>query len=201
METPLRSSVDTVVADTSRAFGTFVGLLWLCVLVGIVATRAVDTASVQFVGPVELLWAATFVVAALGTTWLEGGGYERLGADPDGGPTFAWLVVLFVPLAFLPLWLASTRLLGEPTVPNIPFVLFATLLSGWLAFYGGLERLDLESDDFTRVFGYVVALGVPIAGAAWLFDDGTVVSDPVAAALAIVVQAAACWLGVVRRGR
>ncbi|WP_339105666.1 hypothetical protein [Haloterrigena salinisoli] len=80
MATTLRSSVDTVLADANRAFGTFVGLLWVCLLVGLLVARAAAPASSELVGPAELGLSAAFVAAALGTTWLEGGGYERLGA-------------------------------------------------------------------------------------------------------------------------
>ncbi|WP_436346007.1 hypothetical protein [Natronorubrum sp. FCH18a] len=194
MVTSLRSSVETVLADAGRAFGTFVGLLWGCLLAGLVGARAVALSSYDLVVPPEFGWVALFVVAALGTTWLEGGGYERFGADPDGGATLAWLAIFFVPLAFLPTRLAFGFLTGLQALDYL-FALATTLCSGWLAFYGGLERLGLAPDDFLRVVVYAVALGAIPVGAVVLFDATWLTDDLVAAAVAAGVQLAACWLG------
>ena len=194
MATTLRSSVDTVLADANRAFGTFVGLLWICLLAGLLVARAAALASTELTGPTELGWAAAFVAAALGTMWLEDGGYERFGADPDGGATFAWLAVVFVPLAFLPSRFALESLTGLGGLDPL-LALPTTVVAGWLALYGGLERLDLATADFARVIGFALALGaIPVAAAA-LFDVPRLTDDRVAATVAMGVQLAACWLG------
>lgn len=194
MATLLRSSVDTVIADAGRAFGTFAGLLSVCLLAGLLVARAAALASAELTGPAELGLAAAFVAAALGTMWLEDGGYERFGADPDGGPTFAWLAIVAVPLAALPARYALGLLIGSGVLDPL-FALPTTLFAGWLAFYGGLERLGLTAGDFDRVVGFVVALGAVPVGIAMLFDASWLTEDRVAATVATGVQLAACWLG------
>lgn len=195
MATSLRSSVDTVLADAGRAFGTFVGLLWVCLLAGLLVARAAALAPSDPSGPVELGWAAAFVAAALGTTWLEGGGYERFGADPDGGPLFAWLAIVVVPLAVLPARYAVGLVLGSGVLDPL-LAVPTTLFAGWLAFYDGFERLGLASAALDRVLVYVVALGAVPVGIAALFDAPWLTDDLVAATVAMGVQLAACWLGV-----
>ena len=194
MATTLRSSVDTVIADAGRAFGTFAGLLSVCLLGGLLVARVAALASTELAGPTELGLATAFVVAALGTMWLEDGGYERFGADPDGGPTFAWLAIVAVPLATLPARYALGLLIGSGALDPL-FALPTTLFAGWLAFYGGFERLDLTASDIDRVAGSVVAFGAVPVGIAALFDASWLLEDRVAATVAMGVQFAACWLG------
>ena len=197
MTDSLRSSIGGVFAELSRSFGTFVGLAWLCVVVGMVVARAAALSIRDVPVPHELLWIGVFVVALLGTGWLADGGYERLGADPRGGGTFAWLALFFVPFAFLPLRFAL-GVLTELQVFDYLFVLATILFAGWLAFYGGLERLGLTPDDFIRVIVYVVALGAVTVGAVVLFDAAWPATDLGAATVAVALQLAACWLGFTR---
>ncbi|WP_440770965.1 hypothetical protein [Natronorubrum sp. DTA28] len=195
MSNTRRAGVGGIIVDLGRAIGTFFGLAWLCFVVGIVLARATGTSMAAVPVPVELVTFGVLAVAFVGTSWLVDGGYERLGADPSGGATFAWLAVLFVPLAFFPTRLALGFLAGEPGVLDALFVLTATLFAGWLAFYGGLERLALVPDDFLRVAVFAVALGsIPVA-AVLLADIGWLATDLAAATVAAGVQAGACWFG------
>ncbi|SEH13181.1 hypothetical protein SAMN04487967_1200 [Natronorubrum sediminis] len=172
----------------------FAGVAWLCVVTGTVLARVSD-ASVTAV-PAEWLGISVLAVAFVVTSWLVDGGFDRLGADPSGGLTFVWLAIFFVPLAFFPTRVALDAVANSAGVLDAAFILATTLFAGWLAFYGGLERLSLAPDDFLRIGVFVVALGSPPVAARVLADVTWFAVDPVAGALAIAVQGGACWLGV-----
>ncbi|TYL38337.1 hypothetical protein CV102_11010 [Natronococcus pandeyae] len=193
MDTSVRVDVNGILATVAASIGTFVGVAWLCFLAGAAVVRLLD---VSLAGVPDQAVTLTLVVVALGVTgWLEDGGFERLGADPDGGPRFAWLAIFFLPLAFSPLPVAL-RLLADSTSPFGAFVLGSTVLAGWLAFYGGLERLGLEPDDFVRVFGVALALGAVPVAAVVLLDVAWLTEAPIVVAIAVVVQCLALWVGL-----
>ncbi|WP_137289396.1 hypothetical protein [Natronorubrum halophilum] len=195
MAETLRSSVGEAFADFGRSVGTFVGFAWTCFIAGMVLYRAAGASLDEVPVPEELLIVAIIGVAFLGTSWFIEGGYDRIGADPDGGATFAWLALFFVPLAFLPSRMALGSLAGGPGVLDALFLLGTVLFSGWLAFYGGLERLGLVPDDFIRVIVYAIAIGVIAVAVVVLFDIARLSTDLGGAAVAMAVQLAACWLG------
>ncbi|AHG01157.1 hypothetical protein HALLA_18325 [Halostagnicola larsenii XH-48] len=205
MTNSVRANVGSVLADFSRTLGTLVGLLWL-VFVGAVF---LDGGADVLIGapplPGGLFWPVAFAVALGGTVWLVEGGYDRLGADPTGTWTFVWLAVFFVPLAFLPLQFAVGSLASAAGFAgpfsgalNAGFVLVSTIASGWLAFYGGLDRLGLEVDDFIRTFVFAVGLALVPLAAVVLFEATWLAGDYVAAAIALAVQVGAWWVGVTR---
>ncbi|APX97944.1 hypothetical protein [Natronorubrum daqingense] len=187
-------ALSATLVGLGRSLGTFAGVAWLCVVTGTVLARVSD-ASVTAV-PAEWLGISVLAVAFVVTSWLVDGGFDRLGADPSGGLTFVWLAVFFVPLAFLPTRVTLDAVANSAGVLDAAFILATTLFAGWLAFYGGLERLSLAPDDFLQIAVFVVALGAPPAVVAVLADASWLTIDPVAVALALVVQGGACWLGV-----
>lgn len=187
-------ALSAALVDLGRSLGTFAGVAWLCIVTGTVLARVSD-ASVTAV-PAEWLGISVVAVAFVVTNWLVDGGFDRLGADPSGGLTFVWLAVFFVPLAFLPTRVALDAVANSAGVLDAAFILATTLFAGWLAFYGGLERLSLAPDDFLRIAVFVVTLGsLPVAAFA-LADVAWVTVDPVTVILAIGVQGIACWLGI-----
>lgn len=201
MTDSVRASLKRAGTDVSRSLGTFVGLLWLVFLGAVLLETGVDVPIGIWQLPNGLFWPVAFAVTLGGTAWLVEGGYDRLGADPTGAWTFVWLAVFFVPLAFLPLQfavgsLASATGSADPfsDVLNAGFVLVSTIMSGWLAFYGGLERLGLERDDFIRVFVTAIGLALVPVAVAVVFDVTWLTGDYVAAAVALVVQVGAWWL-------
>ena len=195
MSGSVRATLETTVADLSRSIGTFVALVWIATVLVIAVTGLADGSPTA--GPItaELLWVVVFVLAALGAAWLVGEGYERLGIDPSGVWTFVWLAILFLPLAFLPLRIALGAVAADPLLLNAVFSLTVTVTAGWLALYGGLERLGLAPDHFIRVIVYVIALGAIPLAATVLFDVAWTSDERVTALLAVSVQIAACWLG------
>lgn len=90
-------------------------MAWLCFLAGAAVVRLLD---VSFDGVPGQAVTLTLIAVALGVTgWLEDGGFERLGADPDNCPRFAWLAIFFsrwrrVAVQCLALWI------GLETVQN-----------------------------------------------------------------------------------
>ncbi|WP_049928404.1 hypothetical protein [Halopiger goleimassiliensis] len=191
----VRATLETTVTDLSRSIGTFIALVWIATVVVMVGTGLADRSPAAGPIPGELLWVVVFVVAAIGATWLVGDGFDRLGVDPSGVWTFVWLAIVFLPLAFLPLRVALEAFTTETMLLNAAFALAATVAAGWLAFYGGLERLGLEPDDFIRVTLYAIALGALPIAAFVLFDLDWLTTDRVTATLAGLVQVAACWFG------
>ncbi|SDR35140.1 hypothetical protein [Natronobacterium texcoconense] len=198
MSEPLRSSVGDAVAELSRSLATFVGIVWLCFVVSLVVVRALQATVTDVSVPSEPIWIVVFAVAIVAAGVLSEGGYERFGADPSAGWTFAWLAIFFVPFAFAPLRIAIGLVVANGPLFDALFVLGATLGAGWLAFYGGLERLALEPADFVRVIAYAVALGI-VPAAAFLLVDAAWLTAGVGAAVATVVQIGACWLAFTPR--
>ncbi|KDE59929.1 hypothetical protein EL22_15225 [Halostagnicola sp. A56] len=205
MTDSVRASVGNVVTDLSRSLGTLVGLFWLVFVGAVVLDEGVSLSTGTWSLPNGLFWPVAFAMALCGTAWLVEDGYDRLGADPTGAWTFVWLAVFLVPLAFLPLQFAVGSLASavgsvDPFsgVLNAGFVLVSTIAAGWLAFYGGLERLGLELDDFVRTFVFAAGLALVPLAAVVLFDVSWLTDDYAAAAVALAVQVGAWWLGVVR---
>ena len=198
MANAFRPSVRDAVAEFSRSLGTLVGLVWLLLVASLVVEQVADASPAEGPVPVELLWIGALAVAAAGAVWLVDDGYERLGADPAGVWAFVWLAVFLVPLAFVPLRLAAGYLAPADLPLDAAFVLATTVAAGWLSFYGGLERLALELDDFIRVLVYAVALGLVPVAVAVLADAALLTDDRVAAGVALAVQLGACWLGLTR---
>lgn len=205
MTDSVRASVGNAVADFSRSLGTLVGLLWLVFVGAVLLDEGANLSIGAWSLPSGLFWPVVFAVVLGGTVWLVEGGYDWLGADPTGTWTFVWLAVFFVPLAFLPLQFAVGSIASATgsagpfsDVLNAGFVLVSTIASGWLAFYGGLERLGLELDDFVRVFGSAVGLALVPVAVAVVFDVTWLTDDYIAAAVALAVQVGAWWLGFAR---
>lgn len=194
MATSLRSSLADVLAGLSRWAGTFLAVVWLCAFGGSVLARVagISMDGVPISGQLVVL--GVLLVAAVLTGWLTDGGYERLGADPAGATTFAVLAIFALPFAFAPVRLALGFLIELPLLDFL-FIFCTTVAAGWLAFYGGLERLGLAPDDFIRVLVYVIALGAVLAVVALVFDPAWLTDDRAAAAVVIALQFVACWLG------
>lgn len=200
MSDPFRPSVRSAVTDFSRSLGTLVALVWVLLVASVALGRAVDVSMAGETVRIELFWLAVVAIAGVGAVWLVDGGYDRLGADPAGVWSFVWLSIVVVPLAFVPLRIAIGFLTPAASLLDTAFVLGTTLAAGWLAFYGGLERLSLALEDFLRVFGFVLALGSVPTVAVLAFDAAWVIDPHVGASLAVAVQVAACWLGFARVG-
>ncbi len=127
--------------------------------VGTTGTPAVAFAALAFVA----LWRLS--------TWLDNGGYERLGAASDGAGTFFWLVVLYLPWGFLPTLAAVDRLVVLPYDIFLPATVASfSPVAAWLAFYGGADRLGVDSSTFDRLIGGWLATLVVGASAALLLD-------------------------------
>lgn len=193
-----RPSLRSAAGDLSRTLGTLVAVCWLVLASSAVLARTTDVSVVAGLLPVELFWAVAFVLAAVGAAWLVGGGYDRIGADSTGVWSFVWLAIFLLPLAFVPLRVAVGFVDPTGSLLDTVFVFAVTVVAGWLAFYGGLERLGLILDDVVQVVVFVVALGsIPVL-AVFLFDVDWVVRPPIAVVVALAVQVAACWLGLSR---
>lgn len=110
---------------------------------------------------------AAVVVTVVAASWLlaarlDRSGFERLGGDPGDAVSFAWLLVLYLPLGFLPA-LAAVEELAGPAVDGRLLLPAATAVfapvAGWLAFYGGRERLGADEVFFTRLVGTWLVVG------------------------------------------
>ncbi|WP_135820502.1 hypothetical protein [Halostella litorea] len=130
-------------------------------LVGVPAEAGLPTAAVATGGALAV-WALA--------SWLDDGGYDRLGADRDGATGFFWLLVLYLPYGSLPTLAALDRLLDLPADLVLPATVWAlTPVAAWLAFYGGLDRLGLDGRVFERlVGGWLAAVLVGFVAAATL---------------------------------
>ncbi|AXR80223.1 hypothetical protein [Natrarchaeobaculum sulfurireducens] len=193
-----RPSLHSAAGNLSRTLGTLVAVCWLVLASSVALARTTDGSVVAESLPLELFWAVAFVLAAVGAMWLVGGGYDRIGADPTGVWSFVWLAIFLLPLAFVPLRVAVGFVDPTGSLLDTVFVVAVTVVAGWLAFYGGLERLSLTLDDVVRVVVFVVALGSISLAAIFLFDVDWVARPPIAVVVALTIQAAACWLGLSR---
>ncbi|MCU4927049.1 hypothetical protein OB905_13855 [Halobacteria archaeon AArc-dxtr1] len=190
-----RSSVGGALSVLASSVGTVVGLAWLGVAIGLVVSRVVGLSGTENPTLVRVSAIAILAVALAGTTWLVEGGYERIGADPNAGGQFAWLAIFFVPLAFAPTRVALGSVTGTAGVLDALFVLATGVAAGWLAFYGGLERLGIVPQDFLRVIAYAIAFGLVVAAAAVVLDLALLDDDRAIGVAALGVQIAACWFG------
>jgi len=148
---------------------------WLATFAGGCYLLAAGSALVGVPAEPPVPVAAAAVVAALAVwglaSWLDDTGYERLGADPDGATAFFWLLVLYLPWGLLPTLAALDRLLDLPADLVLPATVYAlTPVAAWLAFYGGLDRLGLDGDDFERLVGGWVAVAAVGFAAATALD-------------------------------
>lgn len=140
------------------------------------------------------------VALALLTVWLEDGGYERFGADPTAGGTFAWLFMLYLPVAFAPTMVALSATV-EWRHLQTPWLVFAlAAVSAALAFYGGLEALEIEPANLLST-GVVAAClgGLVLAGNA-LLEPAWATSDAATVLGAAAIQLVALWVGCGRVG-
>ncbi|MEY7848931.1 hypothetical protein AB7C87_06955 [Natrarchaeobius sp. A-rgal3] len=166
----LRTTAGSMLTEIAAAIGTFVGLVWLTANVVLAGVQGTDLSPATAGVPEELVWLGILGVASLGTIWLERDGYRLIRADPNGGGNFAWLSVCYLPFTFLPVGYALALLFEIPAVFVNLYLVACVLLGGWLAFYGGLERLDLEISSFAWTF--LVVFGAALV----LFTAETVVS-------------------------
>lgn len=171
--------VRAAIGEILAAVGTFVVLLWTGVHLVRTLEASVGVALTPAVVPELWRWVVLLALAAVLTIWLERRGYRRLGADPAGGWTAAVLAVVSLPLSVLPIGIALSALgvLSASVLP--PFLLACVAVAGWLALYGGLERLGLESGQF--LFAAALACVPPVA---IVVTDALVDLGSVAAALA-----------------
>ncbi len=186
----------SLLTDLGRAFGTAVGVAGVTILVGVTVARlaGVTTADLESVAPLEVVGVGVLVLAVGLASWLEDGGYERLGADPTGGARFAWLAFFYLPLAVLPLRVAlgATTTSGPTGVATLSVQLGCVALAAWLSLYGGLDRLGLETRHVGHAALAGVGLGILTAVIATVLEP----SDALVALVALVAQLTALWVAV-----
>ncbi|RQG97405.1 hypothetical protein [Natrarchaeobius oligotrophus] len=197
----IRTTAETMLTEIGTAVGVFVGLAWLAANVATVAGTVGDW-SVLAVGVPEVgRWLGVLAVASLGTIWLERDGYRSVRADPTSGGEFAWLSVCYLPVGFLPTAYAVGQFVSIPAAANL-YLIACTVGGGWLAFYGGLDRLGVDSDRFgwtsLVVFAVVlvaVAIDSTIGPPATLETIEPLGADVAVASLAFVCQSLALVVG------
>lgn len=213
MSNPLR----TVGAQARSATGWIAVQLGLFLLLGLLLAnlaRAVDVYT--GVGPSDagISRGAAFVGAILLVgalaTWLQAGGYERLGADRSGLGEFVALGLVGLPFSLLPAVAAVSVLVGTVPAARSLYQLGCALVAAWLGLYGGLDRLDLDADLFSWAPIYVLAGALLLGVVEALFAVSTVDeslpgwlrSDAVLAVVLFAGQLLALLLGAlhVRRG-
>ncbi|MFC4248504.1 hypothetical protein ACFOZ7_16465 [Natribaculum luteum] len=191
-----RANGTSLLTGLGRAFGTTVGVAWTTILVGVMVARVagVTAADLESVVPLEVVGAGVLVLAVGLASWLEDGGYERLGADPTGGAQFAWLAFFYLPLAVLPLrvGLGATTAGGPTGVAALSVQLGCVALAVWLSLYGGLDRLGLE----TRRVGHAALAGVIFGVLTAAITTVLEPSDALVALVALVAQLTALWVAV-----
>ncbi|TYT61927.1 hypothetical protein [Natrialba swarupiae] len=202
----LRTTAGSMLTEIAAAIGTFVGLVWLTANVVLAGVQGTDLSPATAGIPEELVWLGILAVASLGTIWLERDGYRLIRADPHGGGNFAWLSVCYLPCTFLPVGYALSLLLEIPGVFVNLYLVACVLLGGWLAFYGGLDRLDLELSSFVWTFLVVVGMALVVFTAEtvltavgpleWLTDTW-VLADTTLALFAIAGQGVVLFVGFV----
>ena len=153
-----------MLAEIGAAVGTFAALTWLTGNAVVAAVRLLGVSAGSRI-PEAGVWIGILCLAAVGTIWLERGGYRRLRADPTAGGDFAWLSLCYLPVTFLPAAYAASALVELPAVVANLYLVACVLVAGWLSFYGGLERLGVTAAQFGRAF---LAAFVPAAAAAVL---------------------------------
>ncbi|WP_049922034.1 hypothetical protein [Halopiger djelfimassiliensis] len=157
----LQTTARSICVEIGRALGTLAGTTWFSVNALMAGTRLSGVEPTDAGLPEESAWLFVFAVAAGATIWLEQRGYERIRADTTGGGAFGLLSVFYLPFAFLPAGYALAVSVGWPPAFVNMYLLGCVLVAGWLAFYGGLDRLGLEVTHFGRAF--VTVLGLMVA--------------------------------------
>lgn len=179
-----------MLTEIGAAVGTFAGLTWFGVNVAPAVVGLIGVSPVDHGLPGELAWTLVIATAALGTLWLERGGYQRLGASACGGLCFAWLALLALPSTFLPAAVASTSVLAVPVTISHLYFAACVILAAWLALFGGLERISLDATTFlpTALLALGGSLGVLLVDA--IVADGFVtVTAPVPAHVTLAIVA------------
>lgn len=161
-----------MLAEIGAAVGTFVGLTWLTGNTVTATVRLLGVSTIDAWIPETGVWIGILCVAAVGTVWLERGGYRRLGADASAGGDFAWLSLCYLPVTFLPTGYALSIFVDLPPVVVHLYLVACALSAGWLAFYGGFERLGITAAQFSWAFLAVFATAVAGAVLAALFPIG-----------------------------
>ncbi|MFP8952042.1 hypothetical protein ACLI4Z_03580 [Natrialbaceae archaeon A-arb3/5] len=206
----LRTTAGSMLTEIGAAVGTFVGVAWLAANVAALGTHGSRAASAEPAVPDAVVWLCVLGVASLGTVWLERDGYRRLSADPTGGSDFAWLSVFYLPITFFPTGYALAQLGGSSEAVASAYLIACTALGGWLAFYGGLDRLGVRTQHFARACFVVFATVLVVAMVNILFSasgvlDGSIgalISNAwVLATLALLGQGAALLAGFGRAVR
>lgn len=144
---------------------TFATVLYLAAQLALLPS-APDPSDPVFAGVAGAVVVAAWALADR----LDRGGYERLGADPDGSGSLFWLVALYLPWALLPTLGAVDRLLDLPFAVVSPLATYAlTPVAAWLSLYGGSDRFGLDAHRFDRLIGgWIAAVAVGYAAAAAL---------------------------------
>lgn len=111
-------------------------------------------------------------------TWLEAGGYERLGADRTALGEFVALGLVGLPFSLLPTAAAISVVVGTVPAARSLYQLGCALAAAWLTLYGGLDRRDLDADLFLWAPIYVLAGVLVLFGAEVLLAVSTA-AEPV----------------------
>ncbi|NGM68327.1 hypothetical protein G6M89_04765 [Natronolimnobius sp. AArcel1] len=148
----LRTTAGSMLAEIGAAVGTFVALTWLAGHLVTASSHFLTWSAADTRVPDVGVWIAVLTATAVGTIWLEHGGYRRLSAKPNAGRAFAWLGVCYLPVVFLPAGYALWLAIDGPAVAVNLYLIGCVVCASWLAFYGGLERLQLRTAQFSWAF-------------------------------------------------
>lgn len=186
-----------MLAEIGAAVGTFLVLTWFTINTVTAVVRLLGVSTTDARLPEIGVWVAILAVAAVGTIWLERGGYHRLRADATAGGDFAWLAICYLPFTFLPAGYALFLLVDLPIAVVHLYLVACVLVAGWLAFYDGLERIGVGTAQFGWAFlsafaasiaVVVLTSTVPIGSLLEAVIGSWSIDDPVRAVTALLGQ-------------
>ncbi|WP_254861692.1 hypothetical protein [Halovivax gelatinilyticus] len=137
---------------------TFVAVCWLLTAAFVIAVSMVGVSRLPSVpaAVVGLSVASVILLSALVAGFLENGGYEAIGADPNATARFGWLALLYFPVAFVPTLVGLDAFGLTPTVAFAVVVGAAIGVAGWLTTFGGFDRVAFEERHVVHAAGAAV---------------------------------------------